>query len=407
MKAGSRRRVLAAASLMIVWMIGVALAARTSTISAAPSDAVLPRVMNHPVARQAVPAATPRKVPMSDEVFKNVQVLKGIPVDDFMQTMGYMSAALGFDCDTCHDRAGTDQVKWEEDTPNKRTARRMVLMMQAINHDNFNGRQQVTCWTCHRGRDFPLVTPKLDSWYGEPVQEFDDVLAKADGVPSVDQILDKYYQAIGGAQKLARVTSFSAKGNSVGFGGFGGGGKVQILAQAPDKRATFVTFPDDPARGNNTRTYDGTSGWLTNPLAVVRKYELGGSELDGAKLDAQLSFPAQVKQTLSNLRSGPPSTINDKDVWVIQGTGPRGMIASLYFDQSSGLLVRVIRYGRSPIGRLPTQVDYSDYRDVGGIKFPFHSTFSWLDGRDSFEFTDVQVNVPIDTAKFGEPPGEK
>jgi hypothetical protein len=63
----------------------------------------------------------------------------------------------------------------------------------------------------------------------------------------------------------------------------------------------------------------------------------------------------------------------------------------------------VVRFGRSPIGRVPTQVDYSDYRDVGGIKFPYRWTFAWLDGRDQFEFSDVKLNVPIDAAKFGEP----
>jgi hypothetical protein len=73
----------------------------------------------------------------------------------------------------------------------------------------------------------------------------------------------------------------------------------------------------------------------------------------------------------------------------------------LYFDKESGLLVRLLRYGKSPIGRVPTQVDYSDYRDVGGIKFPFRWTFAWLDGRDSFQLTEVQTNVPIDAAKFG------
>jgi hypothetical protein len=87
----------------------------------------------------------------------------------------------------------------------------------------------------------------------------------------------------------------------------------------------------------------------------------------------------------------------------VQGNGPNGTLATLYFDDRSGLLVRMIRHGRSPIGRVPTQVDYADYRDVGGIKFPFHWTFAWLDGRDTFEFSEVKLNVPIDPAKFGEP----
>ena len=354
--------------------------------------------------RASVQAAQPApRAAMVEDVFKNVQALKGIGVDDFMLTMGIMSAAVGSDCVGCHPSAGTDHVDWSLDTPRKRTARRMVQMVAAINRDHFNGRQVVTCWSCHRGRDRPVTTPTLDAVYGPPADESDDVLAQAQGVASVDQVLDKYLQAIGGAQNVARVTSFVATGKSVGYRGFGGGGLVEVAAQAPDKRATHITFPEYPDRGVSVRTYDGRAGWIATPLAVVRKYELAGSERDGARLDAMLSFPAQIKQTLTSLRVGPPSTIAEKDVTVLQGNGPNGTLATLYFDDQSGLLVRMVRHGRSPIGRVPTQVDYSDYREVGGIKFPFRWTFAWLDGRDNFEFTDVKLNVAIAAPTFGEP----
>ena len=116
-----------------------------------------------------------------------------------------------------------------------------------------------------------------------------------------------------------------------------------------------------------------------------------------------MSFPGQIKQALTNWRVGTLDTIGDHEVYVVQGNGPRGFLATLYFDKDSGLLARVVRYSTSPIGRVPTQMDYSDYRDVGGIKFPFKYTFSWLDGRDSFQLSDVKVNAPIDAAKFGKP----
>jgi photosynthetic reaction center cytochrome c subunit len=348
-------------------------------------------------------AAAPAKPMMVEDVFKNVQALKGIGVDDFLLTMGIMSAAVGSDCVGCHPSAGTDHVDWALDTPRKRTARRMVQMVMAINRDNFNGRQVVTCWSCHRGRDRPVTTMTLDAVYGPSTDEADDVLTQAQGVPSVDQVLDKYLQALGGSQNVARVTSFIAVGKSIGYRGFGGGGVVEVSAQAPDKRAMHISFPEYPDRGVSVRTYDGRTGWIATPLAVLRKYELAGSERDGARLDAMLSFPTQIKQALTNLRVGPPSTIGDQDVTVLQGNGPNGTLATLYFDDATGLLLRMVRHGRSPIGRVPTQVDYSDYRDVGGIKFPFRSTFAWLDGRDSLEFTDVKLNVPIDAARFGEP----
>jgi photosynthetic reaction center cytochrome c subunit len=341
--------------------------------------------------------------PMAEQVFKNIQVLKGIPVDDFLDTMGIMSAALGFDCVECHVAAGTDNVNWQFDTDKKRMARRMTLMVAAINKANFGGRQVVTCWTCHRGRDIPVTMPSIDAVYGEPVIYPDEIVKESfAGEPSADQILDKYLQALGGADRLAKVTSFIATATSEGFRGFGGGGQVQIFAKAPDQRATIIKFAANVGRPDAIRVFDGRNGWVSAPLSVVPQYALGGSELDGARVDAQLSFPAQIKKVLTQLRVGSPDNINGRDVHVVQGNGPRGLVATLYFDSETGLLLRMVRFGASPIGRAPTQVDFADYRDVpgAGIKMPYRWTFGWLNGRDTFELKDVRVNVPIDAQVF-------
>ena len=373
-------------------------------------------------AQQAAPSG-----PTSEKVFKNVQVLKDIPVDDFLGSMGIMCAALGFDCSDCHTGAGTVKVDWAADTPKKRTARRMIQMMTAINRDNFSGRQMVTCWSCHHGRDRPATTPTLEYMYGPATQEMDDVLTQMPGQPTADSIIDKYLKAIGGTERLADLKSIAAKGTSVGFGGFGGGGRVQIYAKFPEQRATLIDFPQSPERGNSNRVYNGREGWLETPLTVLGEYQLTGGELDGARLDAQLSFPGQIKQVLTNLRVSMPVMISDlpgpssqtsqqvsmvavgqnKLVDVVQGTGPRGIICTLYFDQETGLLVRMVRYGKSPIGRVPTQVDFADYRDVNGIKIPFRMIFAWMDGRDAIQLNEVQTNVPIDPAKFERPDAPK
>jgi hypothetical protein len=366
-------------------------------------------------------AVSQEKPQLAEEAFHNVQVLREIPVDDFMGTMGVMSAALGFDCSECHTGAGTDRVDWAADTPRKVIARRMVTMVATVNRDNFTGRQMVTCWSCHRGRDKPAVTPSMDIVYGTPSLEMDDIFQQAPGQPTAEQILDKYIQAVGGAQRLASLTSYIAKGTSVGFGGFGGGGQVQIFAKAPDQRATLIEFKDAPDRGDSIRTFNGRAGWIKTPLAVLKEYQLSGGELDGARLDAQLGFPGQIKQILKNWRLSLPTTIEDlpgpssqtsqqpelvlgsHDVQVVQGDRPNGVVATLYFDNKSGLLLRELRYSRSPIGRVPTQIDYSDYRDVNGIKMPYRLTFAWLDGRDSIEIKQVQTNVPIEEERFGRP----
>jgi len=393
------RLIVLVARLTLVWFVSI----------------TLPAQQTRPQAKQQ----------MSDQVFKNVQVLKGIPVDDFLGAMGFMTAALGFDCADCHIGAGTEKVDWAADTARKVMARKMILMMNSINHDNFPGRQMVTCWSCHRGRDRPLTTPSLAFVYGPVSDDMDDVLLPVPGQPSADQVIDKYLQAIGGAERLARLRSYVATGSSVGFGGFGGGGQVEIFAKFPDQRATIIEFPNDPGRGRSLRIYNGQEGWIETPLTVLGEYQLTGGELDGARLDAQLSFPGQIKQVLSNFRVSLPTTISDlpgpssqtseessrgsgdRLVNVVQGSAPRGILATLYFDRESGLLVRLVRSARTPIGRVPTQVDFGDYRDVGGIKMPFRLMFAWLDGRDAIQLNQIETNVPVDPAKFGPPVSSK
>src|SRR3974390_158719 len=171
MRSPSIRNVLAAAGIAVLGLSGVRLALAQNT--------------------------TPQ---LSEQVFKNIQVLKGIPVDDFLETMGVMSAALQFDCSDCHVGAGTDTVDWAAETPRKRTARRMVTMVANINKDNFGGRQMVTCWTCHRNRDRPLTTPTMEALSGLPSLEPDDVLLPTPGLPAPASILDKFIEASGGAQ---------------------------------------------------------------------------------------------------------------------------------------------------------------------------------------------------------------
>ena len=369
----SRRPSLAVAAGIILWLASIALTGAQA------------------------PAAKPQ---MSEEAFKNIQVLKGIPVDEFMGTMGLFSASLSMCCAECHTGAGTSNPKWEDDPPRKRTARRMVQMVAAINRDNFNGRQVVTCWTCHRGSQSPLVTPPLDRLYGEPVIEPPDILPRAtSGEPTADEVFDKYIQALGGAARLASLTSYVAKGTSTPFGdAVGKAYPTEVYANAPNQLATIVHQQE----GDMARTFDGREGYFLLPLTVIEEYPWTGGALEGARLDAELAFPGRIKNSLTNWRVGFSTTRNGVDVRVVQGTAP-GLVATLYFDKASGLLVRMARYANSSVGRVPTQIDFSDYRPVAGVMMPFKWSYSWLSGRDDFTLTDVQPNVATDPARFGRP----
>jgi hypothetical protein len=126
-----------------------------------------------------------------------------------------------------------------------------------------------------------------------------------------------------------------------------------------------------------------------------------GGNLEGQKIEALMAFPAQIKQAFEQWRVGTTS-IDDKDVRVLQGINPRQPPLNLYFDDT-GLLVRMVRIVDTPIGRVPTQIDYSDYRDVAGVKIPFRWISTWTDGRVTMEFTNVQPNVAIDASRFDRP----
>lgn len=351
-------------------------------------------------------AGSPAKGKTAGEVFKNVTTpeLRTLTVDDFMGSMGVMAAALGYDCADCHIGAGTDKVNWEYDTAKKKMARKMTEMVYAINKNNFGGAPLVSCWTCHHGKDIPATTIALDHLYGPPNDEKDDIIeADPNGTPA-KKILDRYIEALGGQEKLDTLKSYIASGKQAGYVQVKGGGVFEIYAKAPDERSVRVTYPDAPDRGNQSRAFNGTVGWVTTPRALLGEYQVTGSERDGLKLDAELSFPGQIEKVLTGLRVGFPDNVNNEDVDVVQGRGPNGILVTLYFSKASGLLLREIRYGRTPIGRFPSQVDYSDYRAVDGIKFPFQYKFQWLDGRDNYEITSVKVNAPIDAEHFGKPP---
>jgi len=361
-----------------------------------------------PVSGQTAPA----KQLMSEQAFKNVTVLKGIPVDEFMNTMGFISAATNYNCIDCHaeSRVEGDWSAYAEDTPRKATARRMILMVQAINTTNFAGARVVTCYTCHRGlQGAPKITPSLAEQYGEPPPADPNevqITRQAPDAPSADQIFDKYLQAVGGAQKAAAITSIVFKGTYQGYAEQKA--QVDIYVKAPNQRApdqrTLIVHTD---AGDRTTTFDGSNGWMAAP-AMDKPFPVitfTGGDLDAVRLDAVLSFPAGIKQAMTTPRVG-SSSIDDKDVAVVQGTANGGRSSvKLYFDKQSGFLVRQVRYADTIIGRVPTQVDYSDYRDVAGsgVKLPFHVITTWTDGRSDVLLTSAQANVAIDAAKFNQP----
>ncbi len=350
------------------------------------------------VSGQAAPAQ--QQPLLAEQVFKNVKVLRGTSVQEFMGTMGAFSAALGMSCEDCHSADDRNWDGFAADNPRKNMARVMVVMMQAINKQHFGGRQMVTCYSCHRGSDRPKVTPNLADVYGGfPPDNPLDIIQQAPDAPQPEAVLGRYIQAIGGAERVAALKSYTAKGTSVGYGPESQERPVEIYAVAPDRRTTII----HTLSGDSTTTVDGTTAWYAAPYRPVPVLQLTGQDFDGARIDAALGFPGGIGNALTKWRVGRPAFIDGKELTHLQGTSSTGVTVSLYFDPETNLLVRQLRLAESPVGRIPTQVDYDDYRDVAGVKLPFKWTMSGINGRDSFEITEVQPNARVDAARFARP----
>jgi len=346
----------------------------------------------------------PARPPLAEEVFKNVQVLRGIPVNEFMGTMGIFSASLGMSCEDCHRSGDSSWANYATESPRKQMARAMVTMMATINKQHFGGRQVITCFSCHRGADRPKATPNLATLYGAPPPDDPrDEIAAAPGAPAADAVFDKYLTAVGGAARAVALASFTATGTSTGYGPDSEPQTFELAARAPNQRAAVVRSAD----GDRATVFDGRSGWIAAPHRPVDVLALGGADLDGLRIDAELAFPSRIKQVAGQWRVGAAGVIGDREVQVVQGTGSGGALVTLSFDTESGLLLRQVRYVPSPVGRLPTQVDYEDYREVAGVKLPFKWTVTWLDGKDTVELKDVRPNAVIDAGRFAPPPAPR
>ena len=381
-----RRSAFAGMVILSVCLLGAAAAARSPAVAFAKAG-------------QAAPEPPP---PMAEQVFKNIQVLKGIPADEFMDTMGMFSSSLLFDCTGCHvEEILTNRDAFAVTTPRITRARQMVAMVNTLNKNFFAGQPRVTCFTCHRGSGTPEVEPDLELQYGGGSNERPNAIRIfPDPRGSAEQVFARYLQALGGAGRLATLTSFVATGTYSGFNTSDLKVPIEIAARAPDQYSTVIRTFD----GDAVKTYDGRNAWAAEEWRQLPLMTFTGGNLAGARLEALLSFPAGIQKAFSQWQVS-STLIDDREVQILQGTNPAqpGQLpVNLYFDEA-GLLVRSVRWNRTPVGTVPTQADYSDYREVDGVRMPFRTVVTWTNGQNTIELSDVRPNVAIAPARFARP----
>lgn len=328
-------------------------------------------------------AAKPK---MTQEQFKNIQVLKDLPADQLIPSMQFITASLGVECEYCHVQGAMDK----DDKETKKTAREMMLMMMAINKQNFEGQREVTCFTCHRGSNDPVGTPIISD--EPPKPEAGNAAAAAKPLPTADEILDKYLQAVGGRDAVLKITSRAEKASLSVPGG--PEVPIDVFAKAPNARLSTMHMRD----GDSITAFDGHHGWLSNPGRPARP--MTDQESYVASLDADLHFAADVKQMFASFRVPPAVKIGDRDVYLVLGVNEGKPPVRMFFDEESGLLVRMIRYTDTPLGRNPSQVDYADYRAADGVKIPFRWTLARPAQRFTIQVSEVKQNIPLEDSQF-------
>jgi hypothetical protein len=278
----------------------------------------------------------------------------------------------------------------------KKTARAMMTMMFNINKSNFDGRLEVTCYSCHRGAAMPVGIPVLK----EEEVEAPGAAGKKPGenaaLPKPEELLDKYLAAVGGAAALDKITSRVQTGQLLAFGGqtF----PAELYSKAPDKRVSTMHLKG----GDSVTAFDGQHGWLSVPGRPA--HMMSASENEAARLDADLHFAEHVKTLYSKFTVEDGEKIDGHDTYLVKGRAEGRPPLRLYLDKDSGLLLRLVRYAQSLLGLNPTQIDYADFREADGVKVPFRWTVARPGNRFTIQVEEMKQNVPVDDSKFAAPP---
>ena len=336
----------------------------------------------------------------AEDVYKNIRVLKGTPANQVLESMHFIKAALGVECEHCHVPMHLDL----DEKPAKLKARAMYQMVQKINAENFGGRQLVTCYTCHKGHTTPEDLPLMPITVVPPEPE-----TKA-ALPTVDQILTKYVAALGGEEAMRQVTSRVITATQDIPTGPGGSIPVPAALERSQKAPNLVLDVYTTEKFTVADGFDGTAAWTKAQNGTVTSAAPGGVDAERGRRAAALLEPLTLKEQYQSMRAEGLARVNGHDAYVVIGTPAVGTPERLYFDAQTGLLLRKWTYVETAPGRVPFQVDFEDYRNTGsGVKIPFTIRMApagprmELQTTSTLRITSVKDNVPLTDEKFARP----
>jgi len=319
---------------------------------------------------------------------KNVQVLTGLTDYQLQRDMDLMRAALGVNCDFCHVFTNATTADFPNDAKQtKRTARRMIEMVEQINQANFEGKPAVSCMSCHRGSTDPVSLPLLPQ---APAPFPTPVRTRPANLPTREQLVAKYLGAIGDASRLTAPRTLSGMRESVD----GKSTPIEVQISGDKLHVTGTTRV-----GPTEQVVTGTTGWSKTPNGVN---EIRADILDAFHELAAAYEPLPPESIPANARVVNTEKIGDHDTFVVVARIDDHTRERLFFDTTSGLLVRRVVLRQTDIGEAPQQTDFDDYRDVGGTKYPFYVRVSVADPflGAARHYSDVHLGAKIDDTSF-------
>lgn len=395
-----------------------------------------------PAAGPPPPAATAAdmKGKTAEQFYKKIEVFKGVPADQIHPAMEYITTALGVGCGYCHVIPHFDS----DDKREKHVARSMIQMTMAIDETVFDGKRELTCYTCHRGAAKAASTLLLpgDKAHTDPsgmevfpmlaLKNFANLdpnmspskapatvvsgpapapkpAAAPVALPSVAEVFNKYEEALGGEGAVSKITSLSFNGTADMLvppppGPPGMPAPPPAMGTVPAehdvkgvKGVLSVTFPGRPTVSMG---FDGTIGWHNTPIR-----EDTGDELR-MLVELGEKFPGlEFREDHTNVQVDAMEKIGDRDTYRVVGTRKQGfpVIDRINFDAQTGLLVRTYTTMQSVIGSFPEETYYEDYRDVSGVKIPFTDRVVSAEGNRTYKWATVEANAPAEDAKFSKP----
>ena len=363
-------------------------------------------------ADQQPPAQTPSPTGQTAaEHFKNIQILKTMPADQLPNAMQYIAASLGVQCGFCHVQ-GPDGWHYDsDDRPAKGTARKMMQMVNNFNSGNND--ITISCATCHHGHMEPERTPPLATELtpeqaarmgrggpGSPGRGAQGAGAAARGAQgtrpqrpteTVDEVLGKYVQALGGQTAWAQAKTVVMQGTQTTR-------DLQTMPVKVEEKITGEYRIDlQGPQGPMSRVYDGKDAWMT---MGTNTRPLEGLQAEQASRLAAFGLPVNAKERYTNLTVQRYASVDGMNTIVLGGRTAPDVTEQLYFDRDSGVLLRRVISTRTALGALAEQVDYSDYREVSGVKLPFQVHYATWNQANTLKFSDVKLNTPIDDARF-------